>query len=137
MKAMTTSAANKKECSLTNNAVLSAGKDLLPWSIIRLRITPFILDPKLLLTLITHSLRTIYGELNAHEQVEVLECLPCDNCKEKVRGDKSNEAIIKTRTASVSYVAAALTMTSMPPLIVGKDFICIDIVGIQRERRCS
>lgn len=137
MKVMTTTTVNEKECSPKNNAVLSAANDFLPWSIIRLRITPFILDPKVLLTLITHSLRTIYGELNAHEQVEVLECLPCDNCKEKLRGDKSNEAIIKTRTASLSYVAAALTMTSMPPFIVGKDFICIDIVEIQRERSCS
>jgi hypothetical protein len=96
-------------------------------------------DPKQLQTLLTHSLRSLYGEFNPHE-VEVVQCLPTSSCcgetTSNVRSgdglDNSNEVIVKTKTSSVSFVSAALTMTSLPPLVVGKEFICIDIVKVEQ-----
>lgn len=105
------------------------------YCLIRFRIFPSISDPKLLQTLLTHSLRSLYGEFNPHE-VEVVQCLPISGANSNDRGsdgrDSSNEAIVKTKTSSVSFVSAALTMTSLPPLVVGKDFICIDIVKVEQ-----
>jgi hypothetical protein len=109
------------------------------YSVIRFCVSPSITDPKLLQTLITHSLRSLYGELNRHE-VEVLQCAPIKGCGSTISGtdgtDSSNscEATLKTKTSSVGYVSAALTMTSMPPLIVGKDFICIDIIAVEQAQ---
>ncbi len=109
------------------------------YCLIRFRIFPSISDPKLLQTLLTLSLRSLYGEFNPHE-VEVIQCLPISGCygstNSNDRGsdgrDSSNEAIVKTKASSVSFVSAALTMTSMPPLVVGKDFICIDIIKVEQ-----
>lgn len=109
------------------------------YSLIRFRVSPSITDPKVLQTLITHSLRSLYGEFNRHE-IEVLQFTPVSGCGGTNNGndgtDSSNscEATLKTKTTSVGYVSAALTMTSMPPLIVGKDFICIDIIAVEQTQ---
>lgn len=97
------------------------------YSFIRLRITPSILDERLLQTLVTHSLRSLYGEVNPH-RVDVLGCLPC-NYNEA----RSSEAILRTRTDSVGCVAAAMTMTSIPPQILGSDPMCIEIVVVDTD----
>jgi hypothetical protein len=114
------------------------------YCLIRARVFPSISDPKLLQTLLTHSLRSLYGEFNPHE-VEVVQCVPisgsCGETTSNVRSsdglDSSNEVIVKTKTSSVSFVSAALTMTSLPPLVVGKDFICIDIVKVEQVKESS
>ena len=112
---------------MSRNAIVTRSSKLYNDSFMRLRITPSISDVRLLQTLITHTLRSVYGEVNRH-RVDILGCVQCED-----RNARSSEAIVRTRADSVSYVAAAMTMAAIPPPLVGNEPMCIEVVMVTTD----
>ena len=91
--------------------------------------TPAIKDPKELNTIISTSLRSMFGDCQSHAiDLLVLGCRPC-SAKYNRSNSKRNsyEAIIKCQTKSLPYVRAALTFPS-PPVYLSDTLYCIDFV---------
>ncbi len=95
--------------------------------------TPAIHDPKELNTIITASLRSMFGECQAHGVgVSVLKCRPCSSKEDNCYG--SYEAIIECPSQSLPYLRAALTLPS-PPSYLKEILYRFDFVKI--EDNCS
>ena len=74
------------------------------WSRLTVKSLPPIQDPRELNTILTHSLRSLYGDFESHS------CLIEVN-----RGEDNNDSmIVKCPDESVSEVRAALTLITLP-----------------------
>ena len=89
-----------------------------------IRTTPAITDPRELDTIITSSLRSLFGDCQPHS-CSVKECRPCSD--RPTQGHESYEAIIECPESSMEHVRAALTFSSTPSYLEGSiyrlDFI--------------
>ena len=92
--------------------------------------TPAIKDPKELNTIISTSLKSMFGDCQSHTvDLLVLSCRPCSEKYKHInsKGNNTYEAIIKCQTKSLPYVRAALTFPS-PPVYLSDTLYCIDFV---------
>lgn len=88
---------------------------------------PAIKDPRELNTIISTSIRSMFGDCQSHAtDLLVLGCRPCSK-KYNLSNSNSYEAIIKCQTKSLPYVRAALTFPS-PPVYLSDTLYCIDFV---------
>lgn len=85
----------------------------------RIRSTPPIKDPRELSTIITSSLRSLFGDCQPYSfEVDVIECRSCSNPDQNM--NNSFVAIIECPSSSLDYVRAALTFSSTPSYLEGE-----------------
>lgn len=116
---------------------------------IRIRTTPPIKDPKELESIITASLRSLFGDYQPYScDLRILKCQPCcrsfatESLLPKNRNNDTNDdddddtehsydAILECPSWSEKYVRAALTFSSIPPFLQGSVYR-IDFLQSQR-----
>ena len=105
--------------------------------------TPAIHDPRELNTIISTSLRSMFGDCQSYEiGLTVVECRPCSTTtatatrrrrrQEEDYSSDSYEAIIQCPTESLPYVRAALTL-SMPPTYLQENLYRFDFLEINHR----
>jgi hypothetical protein len=94
-------------------------------SVLLVRSSPVIKDPKELHTILVFSLRHLWGDLESHS---------CDVLVRKRRNDLANDAslAVHCRSESVPAIRAALTMVTTPPYL-DDTLYRFDVLEIQEE----
>lgn len=93
---------------------------------ILIRTTPPIKDPKELDSIITASLRSLYGDYQPYScGLRVVECRKCSPAfaitgyTQEQEAKQSYDAVLECPSSSEKYIRAALTFSSIPPFLEG------------------
>lgn len=102
-----------------------------------IRTTPAIMDPRQLDSVITASLRALFGDCQPYScELRVLECRPCPSSggssskSSSSLNSNSYDAVLECPVLSVDYIRAALTFSTTPQFLDGEmyriDFLHCD-----------
>ena len=115
-------------CTSTTMTNISTAK-------VTIRTTPAIKDPRQLDSVITASLRALFGDCQPYScELRVLECRPCSSGSSSKSSSKSSsnsyDAVLECPVSSVDYIRAALTFSTTPQFLDGEmyriDFLHCD-----------
>ena len=96
--------------------------------LIRVKSTPKIEDPRELLTILTFSLRSLWGDLEPHS------CdLTVDKAQNGISAEDAALLVVGCRSDSLGAVRASLTLVTLPPYLESIAYQ-FDVVEIDRGK---
>ena len=102
------------------------------YSLIWVMSAPVIDDPRELQTIITFSLRSLWGDLESHSCDLIVEVAPIGDRGTSTNGGAS--LVVRCRSDSVDAVRASLTLVTPPPYLEGTVYQ-FDVTDVQEDSR--